>query len=114
MGRRIDPASICKAAAYLIAVPFVSSIAGFFVCMTGKPVLVLLAVPLVAILIYAALYRKINVRFAAMCNGAAFLFLLICFTAMMVIAKGGVEGVVMGYFTWLLVPFAPVSLMLMQ
>lgn len=113
MGRRIDPASICKAAAYLIAVPFVSSIAGFFVCMTGKPVLVLLAVPLVAILIYAALYRKINVRFAAMCNGAAFLVLLICFTVMMVIAKGGVEGVVMGYFTWLLVPFAPITLMLM-
>ena len=113
MGRRIDPASICKAAAYLIAVPFVSSIAGFFVCMTGKAELVLLAVPLVAVLIYTALYRKINVRFAAICNGAAFLFLLICFTVMMVIAKGGVEGVVMGYFTWLLVPFAPISLMLM-
>ena len=113
MGRRIDPASICKAAAYLIAVPFVSSIAGFFVCMTGKAELVLLAVPLVAVLIYTALYRKINVRFAAMCNGAAFLVLLICFTVMMVIAKGGVEGVVMGYFTWLLVPFAPISLMLM-
>ena len=113
MGRRIDPASICKAAVYIIAVPFVSSIAGFFVCMTGKAELVLLAVPLVAVLIYTALYRKINVRFAAMCNGAAFLFLLICFTVMMVIAKGGVEGVVMGYFTWLLVPFAPISLMLM-
>ena len=113
MGRRIDPASICKAAVYIIAVPFVSSIAGFFVCMTGKAELVLLAVPLVAVLIYTALYRKINVRFAAICNGAAFLFLLICFTVMMVIAKGGVEGVVMGYFTWLLVPFAPISLMLM-
>jgi hypothetical protein len=61
MGRRIDPASICKAAAYLIVVPFVSSIVGFFVCMTGKAELVLLAVPLVAVLIYAALYRKINV-----------------------------------------------------
>ena len=113
MGRRIDPASICKAAAYLIAVPFVSSIAGYFVCMIGKAELVLLAVPLVAVLIYAALYRKINVRFAAMCNGAAFLVLLICFTAMMVIAKGGVEGVVMGYFTWFLVPFAPITLILM-
>ena len=113
MGRRIDPASICKAAVYIIAVPFVSSIAGFFVCMTGKAEIVLLAVPLVAVLIYTALYRKINVRFAAICNGAAFLFLLICFTVMMVIAKGGVEGVVMGYFTWLLVPFAPISLMLM-
>ena len=113
MGRRIEPASICKAAVYIIAVPFVSSIAGFFVCMTGKAELVLLAVPLVAVLIYTALYRKINVRFAAICNGAAFLFLLICFTVMMVIAKGGVEGVVMGYFTWLLVPFAPISLMLM-
>ncbi len=113
MGRRIDPASICKGAAYIIAVPFVASIPGFFVCMTGKAELVLLAVPLVAVLIYTALYRKINVRFAAMCNGAAFLVLLICFTVMMVIAKGGVEGVVMGYFTWLLVPFAPITLMLM-
>ena len=113
MGRRIDPASICKGAAYIIAVPFAASIPGFFVCMTGKAELVLLAVPLVAVLIYTALYRKINVRFAAMCNGAAFLFLLICFTVMMVIAKGGVEGVVMGYFTWLLVPFAPITLMLM-
>lgn len=113
MGRRIDPASICKAAAYIIAVPFVSSIAGFFVCMTGKAELVLPVVPLVAVLIYAALYRRINVRFAAMCNGVACLFLLICFTVMMIIAKGAVEGVVMGYFTWLLVPFAPVSLMLM-
>ncbi len=102
-----------KAAAYIIAVPFVASIAGFFVCMTGKAELVLLAVPLVAVLIYTALYRRINVRFAAMCNGAAFLFLLICFTVMMIIAKGGVEGIVMGYFTWLLVPFAPITLMLM-
>lgn len=113
MGRRIDPASICKAAAYVIAVPFAASIPGFFVCMTGKVELVLLVVPLAAILIYALLYRKINVRFAAVCNGAACLFLLMCFTVMMIIAKGGVEGVVMGYFTWLLVPFAPITLMLM-
>ncbi len=112
MGRRIDMASIGKAAAYIIAVPFAASIPGFFVCMTGKGELVLLAVPLAAILIYALIYRKIDVRFAALYNGAACLFLLICFTAMMVIAKGGVEGVVMGYFTWLLVPFAPITLML--
>ena len=113
MERRIDMASIGKAAAYIIAIPFVASIPGFFVCMTGKAELVLLAVPLAAILIYAILYRKINVRFAALCNGAACFFLLICFTVMMVIAKGGVEGVVMGYFTWFLVPFAPITLMLM-
>ena len=113
MGRRIYIASIGKAAAYIIVVPFAASIPGFFVCMTGKAELVLLTVPIAAILIYAILYRKINVRFAALCNGAACLFLLICFTVMMVIAKGGVEGVVMGYFTWLLVPFAPITLILM-
>jgi len=113
MERRIDMASIGKAAAYIIAIPFVASIPGFLVCMTGKAELVLLAVPSAAIFIYAILYRKINVRFAAVCNGAACFFLLICFTIMMVIAKGGVEGVLMGYFTWLLVPFAPITLMLM-
>lgn len=113
MGRRIDPASICKAAAYIIAVPFTASIPGFFVLMTGKVALVLLVVPLVAVLIYAILYRRINVRFAAMCNGATCLVLLICFTAMMIIARGGVEGVVMGYFTGFLIPFAPITMMLM-
>ena len=113
MGQRIDMASFGKAAAYIIAIPFVASIPGFFVCMTGKVELVLLAVPIAAIFIYAILYRKINARFAAVCNGAACLFLLVCFTVMMVIAKGGVEGVMMGYFTWLLVPFAPITLMLM-
>ena len=77
MGRRIDFASICKAAAYIIAVPFAASIPGLFVCMTGKAELVLLAVPFAAVLIYAILYKRINVKFAAMCNGAACLFLLI-------------------------------------
>lgn len=113
MGRRINSAAVAKAAAYLIAIPFIASILGFFVCMTGKTELVLLVVPLFFILIYAVLYRRINVRFAALCNGVACLILLIGFTVFMVIAKGAVEGLVMGYFNGLLIPFAPIVFVLM-
>lgn len=51
-------------------------------------------------------------RFAAVVNGAAFLILLFCFTIMMVIAKGAVEGRFMNGFDVMLFPFAPIILML--
>ena len=113
MERHVNVKAIIKAAAYLAIIPFVASIPGFAVLFTGVPWTVLFVVPSAAVLIYALFRRKFDMRFAAVCNGAAFLILLICFTLVMMIAKGAVEGVVIGYYSVLLFPFAPVMLLLM-
>ncbi len=105
--------TILRALEYYALIPFAASLPGFIMTMGGLSDMTMIAVPLFAAVIVLLLKDRLDMEFAAKVWGLAFIILLLCFTVMMVIASGGVEGVIMSNFSWLIFPFAPIMLMLM-
>ena len=90
-------------------IPFLSSIIGFVLAIFDLENFNFVVVPLVAILLYALLRKKLKNSFWII--GIILLVLGVTFTLMMFISSGNVEGVLMSYFGYLVLPFAPLLLM---
>ena len=86
-------------------IPFISSFIGFLLAMFGLGDFNIIVVPLVAIIIYILLRKKLQNSFWMI--GAIVLILVLTFTVMMFISSGNVEGVLMSYFNYLILPFGP-------
>lgn len=96
---------------YYALIPFVASIPGLVLNLGGLYNTNLFVVPLIAGVIYYLLRKKIDVELAAKTNGIVLLVLLVCFTGMMIIASGNIDGILMSNFSWLIIPFAPIMLL---
>ncbi|MDY2730970.1 MAG: hypothetical protein SOV49_01530, partial [Erysipelotrichaceae bacterium] len=90
-------------------IPFLSSIIGFVLAIFDLENFNFVVVPLVAILLYALLRKKL--KNSIWIIGIILLVLGVTFTLMMFISSGNVEGVLMSYFSYLVLPFAPLLLM---
>ncbi|MGN1404863.1 MAG: substrate-binding domain-containing protein [Erysipelotrichaceae bacterium] len=90
-------------------IPFVSSIIGFLLATFDLGNFNIVVVPLVAALFYILFRKKLKNSFWI--TGIILLVLGITFSVMMFISSGNVEGVLMSYFSYLLIPFAPLLLM---
>ena len=90
--------------------PFIASIPGLIAGLLGASAAVAVIVPVSAAGLFLLFRKKLDLAVAAKINGLIFLVLLICFTGMMFIASGNVEGIFMSYFNWLIIPYAPVIL----
>lgn len=98
---------------FYAGIPFLACIPGFVLNLAGLSSVNVVLVPLLTAAIYWLIRKKQDLQLAAMVNGTALLGLLSCFTLMMVISKGAVEGVLMTNFSWLIFPFAPIMLILL-
>ena len=96
---------------YYAGIPFIASLPGFILSLCGGWKVNIVVVPVLAVGIYLVFRKKLDIRFAAKVNGITTVILLCCFTIMMLIASGNVEGVLMSEFYWLILPFAPLVLM---
>ena len=90
-------------------IPFLSSIIGFLLAIFDLEKLNFIVVPLVAVLFYILFRKKLKNSFWII--GIILSVLGVSFTVMMFISSGNVEGVLMSYFSYLVLPFAPLLLM---
>ena len=90
-------------------IPLLSSIIGFLLAIFDLGNFNIVVVPLVAVLFYLLLRKKLKNSFWII--GIILLVLGVTFTLMMFISSGDVEGVLMSYFSYLVLPFAPLLLM---
>ncbi len=99
---------VWKILLYYAGIPFAACLPGFILSLFGLPSGInLFLVPFFVAAIYLLFRKKLDLAFAAKTNGIIFLVLLVCFTVMMVIASGNVEGILMGYYSILVFPFLP-------
>ena len=98
---------------YYIVIPFAASVLGLILALFGLTSVAIAVVPVVAAAVYVLFRKKLDMLFAARVNGIIFLILLACFTVMMLLSSGNVEGVLMTNFCWLIMPFAPVMIIYM-
>lgn len=90
-------------------IPFLSSIIGFLLAIFDLGDFNIVFIPLVAVLFYILFRKKLQNSFWII--GIVLLVLGVTFTVMMIISSGNVEGVLMSYFSYLVLPFAPLLLM---
>lgn len=103
---------VLKALLFYALIPFVASLPGLFLSLTGWDWVIPVSVPLLTALAYFLFRKKIDLPFACKVNAVILLVLMTVFTVMMVIASGSVEGLIMSHFSWLILPLAPVMLIL--
>lgn len=103
--KRVKEILICYA-----LIPLAASVAGFALGLIGLSRANFILVPLLVAAIYALFRKKMDLAAMARINGILFLVLLGCFTVMMAISSGNVEGVLMSNFNWFILPFAPIIL----
>lgn len=103
---------LSKVMIYYAVIPFSSCLPGFVLNLCGLSELNAVLVPVLAAGAYVVLRKKLDMALAAKVNGLTVLILLVCFTGMMLISSGNVEGMLMANFSWLILPFAPVMLIL--
>ncbi len=106
--------TVLKALKYYAWIPLIASVPGFVLNFCGYfwMNLNMLLVPAVTVLIYILFRKKLDVEFAAKVNGIIFLSLLIIFTGMMIAADGNVESLLMSSFSYLILPFFPILLLM--
>lgn len=91
-------------------IPFAACLPLTALLLCGAPREILLTIPILIAVIYLIFRKKLDMAFAARTNGTVFLLLLAVFTLLMLLSSGSVEGRLAGYFSLLLLPFAPVLL----
>ena len=96
---------------YYALIPFIASLLGFILALFVSSEIAFFAVPVFTAAIYLLFRKRIDMPFAAKVNGIAAILLLTCFTIMMLMASGNVEGEFMQNFCWLIIPFTPVLLL---
>lgn len=104
--------NLSKVLLYYAWIPFIASLPGFVLNLCGLSTINILVVPLLTAAIYICLRKKLDIVLAAKVNGLIFLMLLACFTVMMLFSSGNIEGILMSNFSWLIIPFAPIMLIL--
>lgn len=104
--------TVLKSLKYYALIPLIASIPGLAIGLCGSLWIAAIIVPAVTAGIYILLRKKLDTAFAMKANGAIFLGLMVIFTVMMIIAKGSVSGIIMSYFSYLILPFAPVILLM--
>ena len=103
---------VLKVLNYYALIPIISCIPGFVLNLCGCMNMNLFVVPFMMVLFYILFRKKLDMAFAAKVNGIVFLGLLLCFTGMLIAAKGNVDGLLMSYFTFLILPFFPIALVM--
>lgn len=103
---------LSKIILYYCGIPFCACLPGFLLNLCGMSEINCVLVPLLAAGAYAVMRKKLDMALAAKVNGLTLVILLCCFTGLMVISSGSVEGVLMANFCWLLLPFGPIMLIL--
>lgn len=95
---------------YYALIPFIASLPGFILNLCGLEFIYLnmLVVPLLTTIIYVLFRNKLDMKLAVKTNGIILFVLLICFTIMMIIAKGNTEGRFISYFSYFILPFLPI------
>ncbi len=102
---------ILKILLYCAVLPLAASLPGFALSIfAGLPEANVVLVPLTAAAICFLFRKRMDTLFAAKTYGVTLLILLVCFTVMMLISSGSVEGALMANFCWLILPLAPVVL----
>ncbi|MCQ2431817.1 MAG: substrate-binding domain-containing protein [Clostridia bacterium] len=101
---------LAKILLYYAWIPLLVSIPGMFLGFFGLFGGAAVLVPLLAAVVYLLFRKKLDLRYAAAVNGIVCLALLLVFTLFMVIAKGNADGVLLSYFSYLTLPFAPMML----
>ena len=92
-------------------IPFIACLPALILNLLGVPPHAdIVIVPVLTAAIYILFRHRIDDPFAAKVNGITLLVLLGCFTVMMLIASGNVEGVLMTNFSWVIFPFLPIIL----
>lgn len=106
--------TVLKSLKYYAWIPLIASIPGFILNLCGSfwMDMNVIVVPAVTALIYILLKKKFDMDFAAKANGFIFLALLICFTGLMAVTDGNVESLLMSYFSYLILPFFPILIMM--
>ncbi|MCQ2407583.1 MAG: substrate-binding domain-containing protein [Oscillospiraceae bacterium] len=106
--------TLLKSLKYYALIPLIASIPGLALTLCGSFGMKasVVAVPLVTALIYILFRKKIDMNFSAKTNGIIFLALLVIFTGMMVVADGNVESLMMSYFSFLILPFFPIMIIM--
>ena len=105
---------VLKSLKYYALIPLIASIPGFVLSLCGFfwMDMNIVVVPLVTALIYVLFRKKIDMSFAAKANGIVFFALMLIFTGMMVIADGNVESLLISYFSYLILPFFPIMIIM--
>lgn len=92
-------------------IPFLACLPALILNLLGIPSYAnVVIVPVLTAAICILFRSKIDAPLAAKVNGIALLVLLGCFTVMMLISSGNVEGLLMTNFSWLIFPFLPIIL----
>ena len=99
-----------KSLIYYALIPFIASLPGFILNLCGLDFMYMnmIIVPVLAAIIYVLFRNKLDMKLAVKTNGIILFVLLICFTIMMIIAKGNTEGRFISYFSYLILPFLPI------
>lgn len=103
-----------KSLKYYALFPIIACLPGFVLNLCGFfwMNMNIVVVPALTAVLYILFRKKIDMAFAMKANGAIFLVLTVIFTIMMMIAKGNVESLLMGYFSCLILPFFPIMIMM--
>ena len=103
-----------KSFKYYAWIPLIASIPGFILNLAGSSWMNvnIIVVPLLTAFIYILCRKKIDMSAATKANGIIFLALLVIFTGMMVVAGGNTESLLMSYFSFLILPFFPIMLLM--
>ena len=105
---------VLKILNYYALIPFIASIPGLILSLCGIvcTYISLFVVPLIIAIIYILFRKKIDMPFAMKVNGITLLVLFVCFTVMMIFADGNIESTLMSCFSYLILPFAPVTIIM--
>lgn len=106
--------SIMKSLKYYVLIPFIASLPGFALNFGGTFCMNLniVVVPVLTAIIYILFRNKLDMAFAVKANGVILLILIVCFTGMMAISKGNIESLLMSYFSYLILPFLPIMIVM--
>jgi len=92
-------------------IPFLACLPGLALLLSDNYTPILFVVPILTAVIYFLFRKKIDMTFSAKTNGVITAFLLSCFTVMMVISSGNVEGVLMARYVRFIAPVLPIMLL---
>lgn len=105
---------VIKSLKYYVLIPLIASIPGFVLNLCGSfgMNMNIVVVPALTAIIYFVFRKKLDMDLAMKTNGVILLTLAVVFTVMMLIADGNVESLLMSYFSYLILPFFPIMIIM--
>lgn len=106
--------TILKSLKYYVLIPIIACLPGFVLNLCGSfwMNMNIVVVPALVAIIYVLFRKRIDMTIACKANGIILMTLSVIFTVMMIVADGNAESLLMSFYSYLILPFFPIMIMM--